>query len=188
MELSWSHIVIKVRDIDAMIGFYREVLGFEIADQGPLFGDSGPHIVFMSQTPDDHHQVAFAEVRQDDGESNSVDHIAFRVDSLAEVREMMDRVAQDDRVDAGAPVTHGNALSVYFKDPEGNGIEVFCDTPWHVQQPVIGPWDPAKSDAEVLRETEAQFQDKPEFQPMDDYRKAHATRYVDPSVKRSIDR
>ena len=150
------------------------------------FGDSGPHIVFMSQSADDHHQVAFAQVRQDEGESNSVDHIAFRVDSLAEVREMMERVAKDERVEAGAPVTHGNALSVYFKDPEGNGIEVFCDTPWHVRQPVIGPWDPAKSDADVLSETEAQFRDKPEFQPMTGYRAGFGDRYVDPSVKRTI--
>jgi catechol 2,3-dioxygenase-like lactoylglutathione lyase family enzyme len=179
MRLTWSHMVIKVRDLDLMVAFYREVLGFEISDQGPLFGDSGPHIVFMTQTPTDHHQIAFAQVRADEGEPNSVDHIAFRVDSLAEVREMMDRVAKDGRIGEGAPVTHGNALSVYFKDPEGNGIEVFCDTPWHVRQPVIGPWDPSKSDAEVLRETEAQFQDKPDFQPMDDYRAESARRFAD---------
>ncbi len=178
MQLRWSHTVIKVRDMEQMVGFYREVLGFEVADRGPLFGDSGPEIVFMTQSADDHHQVAFAQVRQDDaGESNTVDHIAFRVDTLADVREMMERVEKDDRVAAGSPVTHGNALSVYFKDPEGNGIEVFCDTPWHVRQPVIGPWDPSQSDEEVLRKLEQDFGGSAELQSMEDYRAASAKRF-----------
>ena len=33
------------------------------------------------------------------------------------------------------PVTHGNALSVYFLDPEGNRVELLIDTPWYVPQP-----------------------------------------------------
>ena len=179
MQLRWSHTVVKVRNLDAMVAFYHEVLGFEIADQGALFGDSGPLIVFMTQSADDHHQIAFVAVRKDEGESNSVDHMAFRVDSLADVREMMERVEKDERVATGSPVTHGNALSVYFKDPEGNGIEVFCDTPWHVRQPVVRPWDPSMSDEEVLRVAERDFRGEPEFQPMAEYRAASAQRYSD---------
>ncbi len=178
MQLRWSHAVIKVRNMETMTRFYMDVLGFEVADRGPLFGDSGPEIVFMSQYEGDHHQIAFVEAREDEGPSNSVDHIAFRVDGLADVREMMDRVATCPDVDAGAPVTHGNAISVYFKDPEQNGIEVFCDTPWHVQQPVIAPWDPSLDDADVLKGVGDTFAQKPGTGPMADYIGDRATHFA----------
>jgi len=83
---------------------------------------------------------------------------------------MFERVSADDRVAAAAPLTHGNAISVYFADPEGNGIEVFCDTPWHVRQPQARGWDPAKSVDEVLKSVEADFRGEPEFMPMEEYR------------------
>ena len=79
-----------------------------------------------------------------------------------------------DRIEGGAPITHGNAISVYFKDPEGNGIEVFCDTPWHVEQPQVAGWDPTRSDDEVLSDVEAAYRDKPGFGPMDEYRARRA--------------
>ena len=56
----------------------------------------------------------------------------------------------------GFPVTHGNAVSVYFKDPEGNGIEIFCDTPWHVPQPQVGFWDPSQDAEQVLARCQSQ--------------------------------
>ena len=38
-------------------------------------------------------------------------------------------------------VSHGNAWSAYFKDPEGNRIEVFVDSPWYTPQPCRQPLD-----------------------------------------------
>ena len=74
----------------------------------------------------------------------------------------------------GMAVTHGNAVSVYFKDPEGNGIEVFCDTPWNVRQPVLEPWDPSQSDAQVLAGIEQRFRNADGFEPMADYQARRA--------------
>ena len=36
---------------------------------------------------------------------------------------------------------HGNAWSLYFRDPEGNRLEVFCDTQWYVEQPCLEDLD-----------------------------------------------
>ncbi len=83
-------------------------------------------------------------------------------------------MSADDRVANHAPVTHGNAISVYFADPEGNGIEVFCDTPWHVAQPQLKGWAPTQSPEEVLAHVEASFRDELEFQPMETYRAGKA--------------
>lgn len=173
MQLRWSHAVLYVRDLDTMLDFYTNVLGFEITDRGPL-GKS--EIIFMSQVESDHHQIAFMPTRADDAASNSVNHFAFRVDSLDCVREMERRVREDGRGGTPRPVTHGNAWSVYFSDPERNGIEVFCDTPWHVAQPQGRGWDMTKSNAEVLAETRAQFASEPGFQDAADFLAAHAQR------------
>ncbi len=89
------------------------------------------------------------------------------MDSLADVREMLERLEKDGRATHVDPVTHGNAWSVYFKDPEGNGIEIFCDTPWHVAQPQLKRWDPAMSDEELSAWTQAEFSQEAEFGPID---------------------
>ena len=151
-----------------MVAFYRDVLDFQISDRGPL-GPNGPEIVFMSGSSTDHHQIAFAVTRGEE-DASSLEHMAFRVDSIAQVRTMFERVTKDDRVQGAAPVTHGNAISVYFSDPEKNGIEVFCDTPFSVQQPQIQSWDPGLSDAEILAAVEAGFRNDPGFMPMSEYR------------------
>ena len=178
MQVRWSHAVIRTRDIDPMVHFYCDMLGFRVADRGHLGPDeTSPEIVFLSGSSSDHHQIAFLSTRGDE-EATSLDHTAFRVDSVADVKAMFRRVAEDERIGDGVPLTHGNAISVYFKDPEGNGIEVFCDSPWHVRQPQAKLWDPRKSDAEVLAEVEALFRDEPEFSPMAAY-KARQARLFD---------
>jgi catechol 2,3-dioxygenase len=171
MNVRWSHCVLKVRDIDTMVTFYCDALGFKLADQGAI----GPEqrIAFLSGSSSDHHQLGLLEGRGDE-DITSLDHNAFRVDAVEDVQAMVAWVNADDRIGDGFAVTHGNAVSVYFKDPEGNGIEIFCDTPWHVQQPQIGFWDPSLSAEEVLSTVQAQFEDEASFSPIGDYQAAQA--------------
>ena len=152
MQLQWSHAVIHVRNLEDMLSFYTGVLGFEVSDRGPVAGEGSPEIVFMSQVPTDHHQIAFLAAGRDDAPPNTVSHLAGRVASLDDVKEMKDRIEKDGRIENIQPLTHGNAWSVYFADPEGNGLEVFCDTPWHVAQPQGKSWDPEKSNSEIEAE------------------------------------
>jgi len=167
MKLSWSHAVLYVQDQEKMINFYTEVLGFEITDRGPL-AEGAPEIVFMSQQADEHHQLAMIATRKDDLPSNSVNHFAFRVESFEDVRALSKALDSIDGIRVG-PLSHGNTLSIYFGDPEGNGIEVFWDTPWHVQQPQGKPWDLAMNEAEALEWVEENFKDEPGFVPSSDF-------------------
>ena len=183
MQLRWSHAVLKVRDMETMVRFYEDVLGMEVADRGLALGNAGPELVFMSQDETEHHQLALAQIRTDEDPPNSLDHMAFRVGGMDDVREMMARVADFPGIDDASPVTHGNTVSVYFKDPEGNGIEVFCDTPWHVVQPVIHPWDPSQSDEEVLRAVEAEFASRPGSGPLNDYLADRAEHFASRKTK-----
>ena len=72
------------------------------------------------------------------------------------------------------PLTHGNAWSVYFRDPEFNGVEVFIDTPWHVRQPQGEPLDLDKSNDEIVEMTRARFSAEPGFGPIDDFYRRRA--------------
>ena len=71
-------------------------------------------------------------------------------------------------------VNHGNAWSVYFPDPEGNTIEAFLDTPWHVPQPHGEALDLDKSDADIIAQTEAACSQDPDFMPRPDWDRVHA--------------
>jgi catechol 2,3-dioxygenase len=169
MTLRWSHAVLYVRDLAGMIDFYGAVLGFEVSDRGPVdAAHPDLELAFLSQVPTDHHQLALVPVRGD-GPPTTVDHMAFRVDSLAEVKAMAARIEADGRASGLHAMNHGNAWSVYFRDPEGNGLEVFCDSPWHVQQPQGKPWDLAMSETDLREQTEAQFGAEPGFEPIETF-------------------
>jgi len=166
--------VLYVHDVSAMIDFYTKTLGFEVTDRGPL----GPaEIVFLSQNANDHHQVAFITGRSAPDPSNSVNHVAFRsagtLDDLRTLKKVLDADAQVTQI---VPLTHGNAWSVYFRDPEFNGVEVFIDTPWHVRQPQGEPLDLDKSNDEIIETTRAHFSKEPEFGPIDEFYNRRAER------------
>ena len=168
VQLRWSHAFVHVESMETMLGFYTDVLGFEIADRGEV---GGRRVAFLSQVETDHHQLAFLE--RPSGEAPAppgrVGHFAFRVDSLQDVKALHGRLQADERVKSVAPITHGNAWSIYFADPEGNGIEVFCDSPWHVRQPQGKAWDPSATEAELREATLEEFGQTEGFGAIDDY-------------------
>jgi catechol-2,3-dioxygenase len=102
-------------------------------------------------------------------ETPMVQQVSFNVETLANVQRAFRKVRA-----AGCkvidPRCHGNAWSVYFSDPEGNRIEMFCDTPWYVPQPLGFEIDLDKSEDELYRETEAICRAKPGFKPIEEWR------------------
>ena len=161
MKLSWSHAVLYVKDQEKMLDFYTNTLGFNISDRGPL-AENAPEIVFMSQDPEEHHQIAMIQTRTDEAPSNSVNHFAFRTESFDNVKALNGKLTAMDGIKI-MPLSHGNTLSIYFNDPEGNGIEVFWDTPWHIAQPQGKPWDTNLNEEEALAWIEENFGDDPSF-------------------------
>lgn len=174
-RLTLGHATVAVQDVDRMVAFYCDVLGFHITNRGaPMPG--APDMAFLSQDPTAHHQIVLvggAEPSQH--QFVLADHLAFRVETLDDLRSIATRLA-DAGVDNTIPISHGNAWSVYFNDPEGNTIEVFADTPWHVRQPQVRVWDPSLDADELLAWVESEFRNEPEFGPMDEYRARMAQR------------
>jgi catechol 2,3-dioxygenase len=170
LQLEVAHAVLLVHDLDGMIAFYTNTLGFEVTDRGPLGRPGGTEIVFLSQTARHHHQLAFVSGREKPDPSNNLHHVAFRsTGSLDDLKALKKTLDADARVTRIMPLTHGNAWSVYFRDPEFNGVEVFIDTPWHVRQPQGEPLDLDKSNDEIVELTRARFSTEPEFGSIDDF-------------------
>jgi carbon-monoxide dehydrogenase large subunit len=93
---------------------------------------------------------------------NVVNQPSFRLDGVAELRELRGRL-RSEPVSEIASVTHGNAVSVYFLDPEGNRIELFFDTPWYVTQPSREPVDFVLPDKVLMRKVATRARRLPGF-------------------------
>lgn len=118
-----SHVVLYVNDLDKMVAFYQDVLGLVKYHEHP------GRMVFMTPDPEiDDHQLALAKGRE--GDAKIIAHIAWRVETPADVKEYYERFKA-----LGVPIHHcvshayvemGNTVSCYFLDPEGNRLEVYA--------------------------------------------------------------
>ena len=174
--LSFSHMGVYVSDIALMEDFYTRVLEFTVTDRGQLPGANGPvDLVFLSRDPDEHHQIVLASGRPDHLAFNVINQISLKADSLGTLKEMHRRV-QRAHTSEIAPATHGNALSVYVRDPEGNRLELFIDLPWYVSQPMKLPVDLTLSDEVIMAKAEAHARTLPGFKPRSEWRAEMARR------------
>ena len=174
-RLTLAHSTLAARDLDTLVAFYTDVLGFHVTNRGPVGDDV--ELAFLSQDPNNHHQIAMVGgVAAPDPEFVMVDHLAFRTGSLDDLRtiraNLLDSGMEMEKIHH---ITHGNAWSLYFKDPEGNGVECFVDSPFHVSQPHGGGFDLDQSDEEIRASTEAAVADDPEFRPMSEWQAEFAT-------------
>src|ERR1051326_4668609 len=103
-----------------------------------------------------------------------VQQVSFNVGTLPNVQKAFRKV-RDAGCEGIRPISHGNAWSVYFQDPEGNQIEMFCDTPGYVPQPCGFKIDLASSEAEVYRAPEAYCREQPGFKPMEERSEEHTS-------------
>jgi len=175
--LRFSHVGLFVMDMAKMVDFYSRVLGFAVTDHGRL-GEAG--LTFLSRDPRDHHQIVLVEGRPPGLPDRIVNQVSFRVDTLGELIAFHRRIRRENPRDL-VSINHGNAWSIYFRDPEGSRIEVFTDTPWHVPQPVREPIDLDRSEAEILADTEAFCRTRPGFKPMAEWRREITARLAAPA-------
>ncbi len=159
--LTFSHMGFYVRDLERMARFYKEVLCFTETDRGDL---GAVKLVFLSRDPTEHHQVVLASGRPADQTYSVINQMSFRVPNVGTLRLVRDRVRADADATDLLCATHGNAVSIYFRDPEGNRLEVFVDTPWYCEQPLREPIDLDQSDEVIMAQAEAIARSRPRFQ------------------------
>ena len=161
-SLTLSHVGIFVTDIQRMVDFYTRFLGFVVSDRGPR---PDGEIVFMTRDPDEHHQIVFANVPSEKART-VVQQLSFKVESLATLKGYHRRLADAPIIHEGPNlgcVSHGNAVSKYFRDPAGNRVEIFFDTPWYVNQPMRITIDLALPDEQLWKILEDHARAQPGF-------------------------
>ncbi len=121
---SLGHVVLRVSDRDRAERFYGDVLGLPVCarlDEGDL------KMTFF--TLGDHHDFAVMQVAggsRHDGSAVGLHHVAFRVGTtMEELREA--KATLEAAGIATTPVDHEVTKSLYFQDPDGNGVEVYVD-------------------------------------------------------------
>ena len=157
IESELRHVGIYATDLERLIAFYRQMLGLVVTDRGVT--STGAQIVFLTASADQHHQLVLVGGREP-GTGSTVNQLSFRVGGLAQLQVYARFLAQFDEIRT-RPMSHGNAWSIYFEDPEGNGIEVYCDTPWYVSQPRAIPLDLSADAERIWADTAAIVEHEP---------------------------
>ncbi len=119
-----GHVVFKVSNLDESAKFYTEVLGFELVNRL-----ESPRAIFLTLGVQ-HHDIALFETGPDADapKANQVGlhHLALQVDDVAALKEGYETLQQHG-VKVVRAVDHGTTHSVYFNDPAGNRLELYCD-------------------------------------------------------------
>jgi catechol-2,3-dioxygenase len=145
-----AHVGLHVDDLDKEVAFYRDVLGLQVTDEDP-----GAGIVFLSARPDvEHHELLLAAGRTATRDVKWLQQVSFRCPSLQDVLDYYRRFV-DEGIRIEYTVTHGNAISVYFYDPEDNIVEVYWPTGLKARQGFLLPLDFSKGGEELLADVNA---------------------------------
>jgi catechol 2,3-dioxygenase len=122
-----GHLVLRVKDLERSRRFFTEVLGL------PQVGDNGKGMLFFStDTKENHHMLAIRQVPEGapplNPQQGGMEHVAYELGSFAELQEAY-RIFKENNVKIHMMVYHGIAKSIYFEDPDGNVLEVYCNVP-----------------------------------------------------------
>jgi catechol 2,3-dioxygenase len=172
------HAGIYATDLERLAAFYTQMLGLVVTDRG--LTSAGAAILFMTSSTDQHHQLVLVGGRLP-GTPSTLNQLAFRVDGLAALQTYARFVAGFEEI-ATRQLSHGNAWSIYFADPEGNGIEVYCDTPWYVSQPRAVPFDLLADAEQICADTAALVEQDPSGVAVERWRADLELRLTEPEV------
>jgi catechol 2,3-dioxygenase len=121
-----GHIHLKVADLDRALGFWRDVLGFELQTR------MGDQAAFLS-AGGYHHHIGLNTWESKGGSppprgTTGLYHVAVRYPTRDLLGDALRRVLDaGHRLDGAAD--HGVSEALYLRDPDGNGVELYWDRP-----------------------------------------------------------
>ena len=121
-----GHVHLKVADLERAIGFYRDMLGFQLTQR------FGRNAAFLS-AGGYHHHIGLNTWESAGGTpppagTTGLYHVAILYPTRRELADALRRV-----LNAGVPLEgaadHGVSEALYLNDPDGNGVELYWDKP-----------------------------------------------------------
>jgi len=122
-----NHAVLYVRDATRAFEFYRDILGFQLVE---AMGDRAYFL--RANGSDNHHDLGLFGIGEQapapsQGERVGLYHLAWEVETLPDLAQAKLALAEAGSLTGASD--HGNSLSLYAMDPDGNEFEVFWMVP-----------------------------------------------------------
>ena len=124
-----GHVHLKVADLERAISFYHGVLGFDVVQR---LGDAA---AFLS-AGGYHHHIGLNTWESLGGAAPALGttglyHTAILYPNRATLADAFRRVVAAG-IDLDGAADHGVSESLYLRDPDDNGVELYCDKPKEV--------------------------------------------------------
>ncbi len=117
-----AHLVLLTRDLARMRDWYETVLQATVTVEDPM-------LCFLSYD-DEHHRIAFVGMPdlppRAAGPQVGLHHIAFTYRSLDDLLRTYERLKRRG-IEPYWPIHHGVTISMYYRDPDGNSVELQVD-------------------------------------------------------------
>lgn len=122
-----GHLVLRVKDVERSRRFFEEVLGLPVVAQ-----NERGMVFFSTDVKDNHHMLAIMPGKEGAAmptpDQHGMQHVSFELGTFAELQDAYRRF-KENGVPIDHTVFHGITKSVYFYDPDGNRLEVYCNVP-----------------------------------------------------------
>ena len=121
-----GHVHLKVADLERALGFYRDVLGFEVQQR------FGREAAFLS-AGGYHHHIGLNTWESAGGAppasgTTGLYHLAILYPTRALLADAFSRVRKAG-IELDGASDHGVSEALYLRDPDGNGVELYWDRP-----------------------------------------------------------
>ena len=121
-----GHVHLKVADLERALGFYRDVLGFELTQR------FGSQAAFLS-AGGYHHHLGLNTWESKGGSpppsgTTGLYHVAILYPTRALLADALRRVLAAG-IELDGASDHGVSEALYLRDPDNNGVELYWDRP-----------------------------------------------------------